>query len=126
VYNLSLLSRLAAEELLTKKNGKLCALLYVRKDGSIMNSDCPVGLTELRKRIMRRVSGVVAAIFALLGLGQVYMNYRHAIDPVSPVFHQVEQQGTESQMLVNEKGEEIVVIRTMGVVVSNSRLTTDE
>jgi hypothetical protein len=127
VYNLSALTKYDAENLITKKNGELCALLYVRKDGSIMNTDCPVGLSELRRRIVRRVSGVAAAIFALvgLGLGGMYARYRESDERMTPALQQFGN-GMETQLIRNEAGEEIVVTRTLGVVATRDSFVDPE
>src|SRR5918996_590672 len=58
VYNLSLLRRSDAERLLTETNGELCARIFVRRDGSIMTSDCPIALAALKHRLMRRLSAI--------------------------------------------------------------------
>lgn len=63
VYNLSSLSKADAEALLASTEGRLCARLYRRSDGTVTTKDCPVGLQALR----RRMSRTAAAVFALLG-----------------------------------------------------------
>ncbi len=44
VYNISNLTRTAAENLIAKHEGKLCVRLYRRKDGTVVTRDCPAGL----------------------------------------------------------------------------------
>ena len=63
VYNLSALTRVEAEALLASTEGKLCARLYRRSDGTVLTKDCPVGLRALRRRLTRKA----AAVFALIG-----------------------------------------------------------
>jgi hypothetical protein len=65
VYNLSALSRREAEDLLQRREGRLCVRLYRRADGTVLTNDCPVGLRALRRR-MALVGGAAAAL--LLGL----------------------------------------------------------
>jgi hypothetical protein len=50
VYNLSALPREEAEALLLEKEGKLCVRLYKRADGTVLTSDCPVGVRRRRRR----------------------------------------------------------------------------
>ncbi len=50
VFNLSNMTRDEAEELIVATAGNLCARYYQRADGSIMTSDCSVGVTRLRRR----------------------------------------------------------------------------
>lgn len=63
VYNLSTLSKAEAEALLASTEGRLCARLYRRSDGTVLTKDCPVGLQALRRRMAR----TAAAVFALIG-----------------------------------------------------------
>jgi len=65
VYNLSSLTRIQAEELIVKSEGRFCIKLYRRMDGTIITHDCPVGLRAVRRRVSRAAS---AALSALLGL----------------------------------------------------------
>jgi hypothetical protein len=70
VYNLSAMPRDEAEALLAAREGKMCVRLYKRVDGTVMTSDCPVGVKRRRRR--RAVAGVLgggmmaatAALFA--------------------------------------------------------------
>ncbi len=57
VYNLSAMSREEAEALVQAKEGDLCARMYQRADGTILTTDCPVGV---RKKRVRR--GAIAAV----------------------------------------------------------------
>ncbi len=57
VYNLSALPRDEAEALLSAREGKMCVRLYKRADGTVLTSDCPVGVTRRRRR--RAVAGVL-------------------------------------------------------------------
>jgi hypothetical protein len=57
VYNLSALPRDEAEALLAARDGKMCVRLYKRADGTVLTSDCPVGVKRRRRR--RAVAGVL-------------------------------------------------------------------
>lgn len=63
VYNLSSLNKADAEALLASTEGRLCARLYRRSDGTVLTSDCPVGVRAVRKKLAR----TAAAVFALVG-----------------------------------------------------------
>jgi uncharacterized surface anchored protein len=65
VYNISELTRLEAETLIASTEGRLCARIYRRADGTVLTKDCPVGLRALRKRISKRVAAVFAAMVSL-------------------------------------------------------------
>jgi hypothetical protein len=62
VYNLSAMSRLEAEALVTEKEGRMCVRFYQRADGSALTSDCPVGVRIKTVRVSRRIG------FAFSGL----------------------------------------------------------
>ena len=72
VYNLSALSRVDAEKLIASTEGRLCARLFRRADGTVLTEDCPVGLRALRRRVAKRTAAIFAAIVSLSGvaLGQ--------------------------------------------------------
>ena len=57
VYNLSSLPRDQAQALLAAREGEVCVRLYRRADGTVLTSDCPVGVRRRRRR--RAVAGVV-------------------------------------------------------------------
>ena len=63
VYNLSAMTTAEAQTLIAEKEGDLCIRLYRRKDGTVINADCPVGVR--RKRVTR----FAAAAMALGGAG---------------------------------------------------------
>ena len=70
VYNLSAMTREAGEALVREKEGRVCVRLYQRSDGTVLTSDCPVGVRRerLRARIWARVSGMAASAALLVGL----------------------------------------------------------
>jgi len=66
VYNLSAMSRGDAEALVREKEGTMCARLFRRADGTVLTSDCPVGVRAKRVRrlaIVATAGGAVAALF---------------------------------------------------------------
>ena len=66
VYNLSGMTRDEAEALIAAKNGDLCARYFQRADGTIITSDCVVGVSRRRKR--RLIAAGAAALLAGGGL----------------------------------------------------------
>ncbi len=64
VYNFSELSPGEIESLVANKEGRLCARLYRRVDGTLLTKDCPVGLRAVRLRVSKRVAAVFAAVAA--------------------------------------------------------------
>lgn len=70
VYNLSKMTRSAAETLIARNERRLCVKFYRRRDGSIITQDCPVGLRAIRRRVSYVAKAVCSILFGLLaGLG---------------------------------------------------------
>lgn len=67
VYNISELSPIEAETLIASTEGRLCARLFRRADGTVLTKDCPVGLRALRRRVAKRTAAIFAAIVGLSG-----------------------------------------------------------
>jgi hypothetical protein len=67
VYNLSEMTRDEAERLVATNEGEMCFRLYRRADGTVLTSDCAVGVR--RKRIRR----VAALAVAAAGVGSAGM-----------------------------------------------------
>jgi hypothetical protein len=66
VYNFSEMTAQQVEQLITASNGeRVCGRLYRRADGSILTSDCPVGLRARIHRVSRRLSTALAAVMSL-------------------------------------------------------------
>jgi len=66
VFNLSAMSRAEAEALIARTEGRLCIKFYRRADGSIITSDCPVGLRAIQQRVSYLVKAILAATFTFL------------------------------------------------------------
>ncbi len=66
VYNIAELSRPEAEALIASSEGRICARLFRRVDGTVLTKDCPVGLRALRMRVTKRVAAMVAAMVATI------------------------------------------------------------
>ena len=67
VYNFAEMSAEEGERLILEKEGKLCARIYRRRDGTILTRDCPVGLAALRRRVMGLGVGIAASLFVIVG-----------------------------------------------------------
>lgn len=77
VYNISELTKEQVVSLVASTEGRICAKLYRRADGSILTRDCPVGLRSLRRRVSKRAG---AALTALLTLCSGLMGQTHPQD----------------------------------------------
>jgi len=65
VYNFAAMTHDEVSELIARTEGRLCARLYRRPDGTILTRDCPVGLRALRRRASRAVAAIIAALLSL-------------------------------------------------------------
>jgi hypothetical protein len=72
VFNISALSRNEAKALIAGTEGRICARLYRRADGTVLTKDCPIGLRALRRRLTKRAAAIFAALVSLssAALGQ--------------------------------------------------------
>lgn len=81
VYNISMLSRKHATELIQEKEGKLCVVFYQRPDGTIVTQDCVsiVGTQNLRTKynifaaLNAGIAGLWLILLPLLGPAAVTM-----------------------------------------------------
>jgi len=65
VYNFAQMSQREIEQLLAEKEGRICARMYQRSDGTLLTQDCPVGF---RVRVQRAGRMVVSALSAAMSL----------------------------------------------------------
>jgi len=66
VHNVAGLSAGEVQGLVATSDGRLCARLFRRVDGTVITRDCPVGLRKYRKRLAGIASTVFAAFLSLL------------------------------------------------------------
>jgi hypothetical protein len=59
------MTRREAEALLRETEGRLCARLYRRADGTILTENCPVGLRAIGRRISRMAGAAMSAFAAV-------------------------------------------------------------
>jgi hypothetical protein len=65
VYNFAEMKRDEVRELLERTEGRLCARLYRRADGTVITRDCPTGLRALRRRASRLAAAWIAVLLSL-------------------------------------------------------------
>src|SRR6185369_2922002 len=62
VYNFAAMTRDEIDELLLRKEGRVCARLYRRADGTLLTSDCPSGASVLRDTLSRWSNATMGAL----------------------------------------------------------------
>lgn len=73
VYNVSAMTAAEAEALMQEKGVDLCARLYRRKDGTVMTSDCSVGVqTKWTNRVGAAVLLFVGGAAALMWFNKTF------------------------------------------------------
>jgi len=65
VYNLSGMTQDEAETLIMNAEGRLCVRYYMRRDGSIITQDCPVGWAKVKQRTKLFATAVASLVIAL-------------------------------------------------------------
>ena len=68
VYNFAEMTGEDVRELLMRTEGRVCARLYRRADGTVLTRDCPTGLRAVRQRASRIAAAVVAALLSIPSL----------------------------------------------------------
>jgi hypothetical protein len=69
VYNVSEMTRDEAEKFIGNAEGRICARIYRRADGTVITKDCPVGLRAYRKRAARFAGAAFSTILGLFSIG---------------------------------------------------------
>lgn len=99
VYNLSAMSRRRAEEVILRKEGRLCVRFYRRHDGTVLTEDCPVGLRAVRRRLAWIVGLAASLLVVVLGVtaafavgrgrdgGTARGPFAHVIEALRDLFH---------------------------------------
>jgi hypothetical protein len=65
VYNFAEMTGGEVRELLVRTEGRVCARLYQRADGTVLTRDCPTGLRAVRQRASRVAAALIAALLSL-------------------------------------------------------------
>jgi hypothetical protein len=106
VYNLSGMSRWDAADFVREAEGQLCVRFYRRQDGTLLTEDCPVGWRAARRRVIRRVGGIAAAVFALVGVKSpilyrdATMGMYDASGPIAPEYSMPPESGLSAAVLI--------------------------
>ncbi len=79
VYNLSAMTPQASEELIKSTEGRLCARLYRRNDGTVLTANCPVGVARIwgfARTVLSAMTVTILGIGSILGAGTMIEKMR--------------------------------------------------
>jgi len=65
VYNISEMSRREAAEIIATTEGRICARIYRRADGTMITRDCPVGLLAVGRRLARMATAAAVVLTSI-------------------------------------------------------------
>ncbi len=89
VFNLSMMTRKEAENLIRQREGNLCVQYAQREDGTVITNDCPVGMEKVKMVAVRPwrffvagAASIVAALCGALGITPTF-----AQTPTNPPAH---------------------------------------
>lgn len=118
VYNISELSSIEAGQLIASTEGRLCARLFRRADGTVLTNDCPVGLRALRRRVAKRTAAIFAAMLSLSAvvLGQTGSSKKTSCTPQTKITH------TKTTPDIKDKVLAGTVLDPMGAVIPAAKV----
>jgi hypothetical protein len=65
VYNFAEMTADEVRQLLMQTEGRVCARMYRRADGTVLTRDCPTGLRAVRRRVARVAASLFAAVLSV-------------------------------------------------------------
>lgn len=94
VYNVTFMTSDEVAHLITATEGRACMRLFRRKDGTVITSDCPVGLAERAYKRARRMALAAVALVATLSGGLFASLVRPSCDvgSVTPLHERIADQ----------------------------------
>ncbi len=105
VYNLSAMTEPEVLKILERREGRLCAHIYQRADGTILTQDCPAGVRARLRRITRYATAALFAVFA------------------APMLHAQSAAKTQTARIQSDRAELTVRVTDMiGAVVAGAQV----
>ena len=96
VFNFAGMSTFEAEKLIFETEGNLCVRLFRRQDGTVITTDCPVGLAEKAWRQARTTFLASLSLVVMLFTGALVAVFgatraARVVEPIETVLEVVEQ-----------------------------------
>lgn len=111
VYNISEMTNKEVKTLIAKTEGRICARLYKRIDGTVITKDCPVGLRAIRRRVSRVAGVAITAIFSfcMSVMGQSSAKEdKSCPSPYKITIEQIQENHSEVQGVVSDPNGAVV------------------
>jgi hypothetical protein len=127
VYDLSAMTRGEAEELIARREGRLCARLYRRADGTVLTRDCPVGLRAVVHRVSRMAGAALSAIMSVsfAAAQQPQDAPQQKTQPVvqiTPAPSSAAQTSANRSSSINDTGIAFTVVDPSGAVIPDAKV----
>jgi hypothetical protein len=88
VYNLSGMTKEAAENLLRSTEGRLCVRYFRRADGTVLTQDCPIGWRAVKKRVTNLAAAACTLVLGFLSTIMLVVpnkNEEHLVGKLVPL-----------------------------------------
>lgn len=96
IYNISKMTKVEVEDLITKRESRVCIRLYKRADGTVLTKDCPVGFRAYQKRAARFAGAALATILGLFSVSFGQKEDKKTVDASKVKIVRVINQNSES------------------------------
>jgi len=96
IYNISEMTKTEVEDLITKREGRICIRLYKRADGTVLTKNCPVGFRAYQKRVSRFAGAALATILGLFSVSFGQKEDKKTVDASKVKIVRVINQNSES------------------------------
>lgn len=133
VYNISQMTRKETAALIASTEGRLCARLFRRSDGTIITKDCPVGLRAIRRRMAKVAGAVFATIVSVTAsiVGQKptrkdKSSCQHQVTVTKSSSESTQEPGSISGTVVDQNGELVPGVRIKVGRNNGETLTTSQ
>jgi hypothetical protein len=80
VFSISEMTSMQVAELVRRTDGRFCAKLYRRSDGTVLTKDCPVGVRTRRQRIARMATAALATVLSAFSFSVAQKDSKDKID----------------------------------------------
>lgn len=96
IYNIAEMTKSEVEDLITKREDRVCIRLYKRADGTVLTKDCPVGFRSYQKRVAHFAGATLATILGLFSVSFAQKEDKKSVDASKVKIVRTHDQNQES------------------------------